>query len=467
LIFMTDGSLVPIRKADPAIMRLLLRAKPDDTDIVDMLPRLHLSYGPPESAIGRVAMEELVALGRGGLLLNHAHLINGDMALRVVMTVGSPSDPRVFCHSLVHYSWETVQLLFDGLPDPRSLLTPIPAERETANQVPSLPSSCVSRITMRLHEEDRLCAALDKLQERGMPENPWGEGGRDAAKEAGKRGLWKLARQLDPAIIATATPEPITDEDRLASALVNGDEAAIVAYRAAGVAPRGWARHALNPSGPSKLLTKWLGEKRFELMERHGVNPDDWTDPEDDPFRVAKDSETVRWLLEHKVSVIRDPAMLSWMLVCPKADQFAIIESLANAGAPMVQDYKGTRRGILSVLASVRFNGDMVAMAKLLISHGADPAYVDSDGKTALQWAEEMLRIDLLDWFDPARKSPYWAKCATPNPERFTGAWSNGEGEFKTLSLMLRANGLAIFSGAVGGAPGIWKSDAGLPDNTV
>jgi hypothetical protein len=448
-----------IRSGNPEALRLLLRAKPSESTLVDAMPYLPGGDQQPDPAISMLFVTELLDQELGQLLRKNARYIRSEKALRKILDSGPILDPLVVWYATQYHSWETVSLLVDRLPDVKVLITiPEQDERLGLTDIERLPIYFLDRAKNRLHEEPAIAEMISNLTKRGLPANAWGEYGKAAAKLAVETGLWEIAASFNSGEIDKSTRKPMADHDRLASALVWGDSVAVERLQKSGAVLRGDSRISAKSDYPRTIAQKWVGDKQFERFAEFGVKPDDWTNPEDDPYLAAKDIESVKWLLGHGASASKNPRLLSDLLMFNKIDK-SMLEALVTGGAGIIQKRGENSFSVLNAVVLLDSEMNRVQMAQALMNLGADPSFKDFRGKSAIQHAEETLQLDVLAVLDPGRTSAVWKKYHAKNPALYAGVWSNEEGEFKTVTVILFETGVAELHGAVIGASGLWHAD--------
>jgi hypothetical protein len=111
---------------------------------------------------------------------------------------------------------------------------------------------------------------------------------------------------------------------------------------------------------------------------------------------------------------------------------------------------------LVSVIRSGRVERGLL---ELLLAAGADPYSKPGESKSAVETAAEMRDIALLRQLDSKhRQSALLAEYTPPTDSPFIGVWSNEEGEFKTVGLVLNEEGLGILGASVVSAGWLpWK----------
>lgn len=444
------------------IVRLLLKQNLDNRILNTGISWLSRPGDDPDPVIATLFVEELLGQGRFDYLAKHARYINCDAALRLVLQHGPVNDPVVLSNAVERFHpWETVMLAADRLSDIQILAEPQKDDRMISGYAPPLlPAVLVGRIRRNLHEEDRAVEFLRDLGRRGFDVSSWGEEGSKAANFAKNNGLVALAGALAPGADGKAPKRPITDEDRMASAWYRRDEETYRKYLGAGVQLKGRSLVGMEFGGLTTLASELVKGKEFDRIEESGIDLMDWENPEENPYRSAKDLESIRWLLDHRVPFEKDPELLFRVLIpALNAERARMAESLIAAGAD-VQHTVGQRNWTI-LHALVFWNGpardDSVAM---LLKAGANPDRPDGTGKSARQYAEELWQIELLKLLDPGRKAQYWKKYGSGKPDSLAGAWSNEAEGFKIVTLILRPDGQGVLnSGGVAGYQAFWRMD--------
>jgi hypothetical protein len=444
------------------IIRLLLKQGLNDRILDTGITALYRPGEDPDPGIETLFVEELLRQGRFDYLAKRARYLHSNAALRLVLQHGPVDDPVVLSNAVERFHpWETVMLAADRLSDMQILAEPQKDDRMISGYAPPLlPAVLVGRIRRNLHEEDRAVEFLRDLGRRGFDVSSWGEEGSKAASLAKNNGLVALARALDPDADGKALKRPITDEDRMASAWYRRDEETYRKYLGAGVRLKGRSLVGMEFGGLTTLASELVKEKEFARIEESGIDLMDWENPEENPYRSAKDLESIRWLLDHRVPFEKDPELLFRVLIpALNAERARMAESLIAAGAD-VQHTVGQRNWTI-LHALVFWNGpardDSVAM---LLKAGANPDRPDGTGKSARQYAEESWQIELLKLLDPGRKAQYWKKYGSGKPDSLAGAWSNEAEGFKIVTLILRPDGQGVLnSGGVAGYQAFWRMD--------
>jgi hypothetical protein len=414
----------------------------------------------PDPGIETLFVEELLRQGRFDYLAKRARYINSNAALRLVLQHGPVNDPVVLSNAVERFHpWKTVKLAADRLSDIQILAKPQMVDRMISGYAPSLlPAVLVGRIRRNLHEEDRAVELLRDLGRRGFDVSSWGEEGTKAANFAKKDGLVALAGALDPDADGEALKRPITDEDRMASAWYRRDEETYRKYLGAGVRLKGRSLVGKEFGGLTTLASELVKEKEFARIEKNGIDLTDWKNPEENPYRSAKDLESIRWLLDQRVPFEKDPELLFRVLIpMVNAERVRMAKALIASGAD-VQETVGKRNWTI-LHALVFWNGPARDDAVVtLLKAGADPDRPDGTGKSALQYAEESWQIELLKLLDTGRKAQFWKKYGSGKPDSLAGAWSNEAEGFDVVTLILRADGQGLLnSGGVAGYQAFWR----------
>jgi Leucine-rich repeat (LRR) protein/ankyrin repeat protein len=444
------------------IVRLLLKQGLNDRILDTGITSLYRPGEDPDPGIETLFVEELLRQRRFDYLAKRARYINSNAALRLVLQHGLVNDPVVLSNAVERFHpWETVKLAADRLSDIQVLAKPQMVDRMISGYAPPLlPAVLVGRIRRNLHEEDRAVELLRDLGRRGFDVSSWGDEGSKAANFAKNNGLVALAGALAPGADGKAPKRPITDEDRMASAWYRRDEETYRKYLGAGVQLKGRSLVGMEFGGLTTLASELVKGKEFDRIEESGIDLMDWENPEENPYRSAKDLESIRWLLDHRVPFGKDPELLFWVLIpMVNAERVRIAEALIAAGADVQQTVGKRNWTILHAL--VFRNGPARDDAVVtLLKAGVDPDRPDGTGKSAIQYAEESWQIELLKLLDPGRKAQFWKKYGSGKPDPLAGAWSNEAEGFNVVTLILRSDGQGLLnSGGVAGYQAFWRMD--------
>lgn len=100
-----------------------------------------------------------------------------------------------------------------------------------------------------------------------------------------------------------------------------------------------------------------------------------------------------------------------------------------------------------------------IRLLETLLAAGADPYSKPGGSKSAVETAAELRDIPLLRILDSRREQKALLAEFTPPPDSpFIGVWSNEQGEFATVGLVLNEEGLAILGMSVMSAGWLpWK----------
>ncbi len=100
-----------------------------------------------------------------------------------------------------------------------------------------------------------------------------------------------------------------------------------------------------------------------------------------------------------------------------------------------------------------------IRLLETLLAAGADPYSKPGGSKSAVETAAEMRDIPLLRMLDSGhQQKALLAEYTPPANSPFIGIWSNEQGEFATVSLVINDEGLAILGMAVMSAGWLpWK----------
>ncbi len=448
-----------VRGNHAEIMQILLKQHLDDRILSDAMRFFPYDDGDTDDAMGRIFVETLLAQGRHEILAANARHLRSESALRRVLEHGPVNDVQIMLNVVQHGSWETVMLAAAGLSGPEPQLQGPEDDRGITSTAGSmLPIALVHRVAGRLHEEKRAVELLRALSDRGVDFEVWGNDARDAATRAKQLGLVMLAEALSPDVEDLVEPTVITEEDRMASAWLHRDMETLEEFRNAGVRLKGSALVKTSMPAPVSLATVLIRTKNFDRILDGGIGLLDWENPRDNPYRAAKDFETIQWLLDHKAPFDGDPEMLFWVMLHPEPTEETIrmAEALISAGADIHHTAGRTNWTVLHS-AVVHDRGNRDAAVRLLLEHGAEPERPDDAGKSARDYAEDLFKIRLLEILDPERKAGFWEKYGAADADHIAGIWSNGKDEFQTATLLMRSNGEAQLFSSVSSSPAFWR----------
>lgn len=177
------------------------------------------------------------------------------------------------------------------------------------------------------------------------------------------------------------------------------------------------------------------------------------------------DDEFLGWLVAHGADVNRqvsvdDKHSYSALDIAISRNPGAI-RFLLDHGVK-VED-RGRGYSALVNTLKIHKTGAPASLIKMLLDAGADPYFKGGDSLSAVDIAAQRKDLMLLRQLDAkGQEKQLLAAYAHAKNSPLLGVWSNGQGEFKTVTISLAEDGLAILSGAVFGVSGLWRETSAL-----